>query len=90
MREAENFEEDLRKKALERGKHEAIDKHERLRDVNDRFYNNLQQYCMEKLSYYECYKCKQPYFGGMKDCERQNEEAKEYKPDELVCGKCSA
>lgn len=45
---------------------------------------------MENLSYYECFKCKQPYFGGMKDCERQNEEVKEYKPDELVCGKCAA
>jgi E3 ubiquitin-protein ligase MYCBP2 len=26
----------------------------------------------------------------MKDCERQNEEVKEYKQEELVCGKCSA
>ena len=45
---------------------------------------------MDKLSYYECFKCKVPYFGGMKRCEQVNEEAKDYKPEELVCGKCSA
>jgi hypothetical protein len=43
---------------LERGKHEALDKHERLNNPSDRFYNNFEQYCMEKLSYYECFKCK--------------------------------
>lgn len=37
-----------------------------------------------------CFKCKQPYFGGMKDCEQNQLEEKEFKPEELVCAKCSA
>jgi hypothetical protein len=41
MKKAEDYEEDLRKKAIERGKHEGIDKHERLKDRNDRFHNNF-------------------------------------------------
>jgi len=48
---------------------------------------------MFKLSYYECYKCKVPYFGGMKDCEMNQEEAKnngDYKKEDLVCAACSA
>jgi hypothetical protein len=37
-----------------------------------------------------CFKCKTPYFGGLKSCENVNDGNKEFKPDELVCGKCAA
>lgn len=77
------------KKVVERAKFEGIDKHDRLKDPNDRFFNNLRDYSIYKLSYYMCFKCKQPYFGGMKDCEAGQERA-DFKPEELVCGKCSA
>jgi hypothetical protein len=70
MAESESFESELKKKAFERGKYEGLDKNERLRNPNDRFFNKYENYCMENLSYYECFKCKGPYFGGMKDCER--------------------
>jgi len=73
---------------VQRAKFEGIDKHERLRDPNDRFYNNLQAYAIFKLSYYMCYKCKQPYFGGMKDCGNAQDDGN-FKPEELVCGKCA-
>lgn len=69
VREAEKVEEEVLRKSLERAKFEGIDKHERLKDPNDRFYNNLRAYSIYKLSYYMCFKCKTPYFGGMKDCE---------------------
>lgn len=39
-------------------------------------------------SYYLCFKCKDPYFGGMKACNPE-EEQKDFKPEELVCAKCS-
>jgi hypothetical protein len=42
MKKAEDYEEDMKKKAVERGKHEGIDKDERLRKQGDRFYNNFQ------------------------------------------------
>jgi len=46
---------------------------------------------MASLAYYMCFKCKEPYFGGKKNCEQNNEEVKEnFKPEELVCGKCAA
>ena len=39
--------------------------------------------------YYLCFKCKQPYFGGAKDCNRAMENEKmEFKPEELVCANC--
>ena len=54
--------------SIERAKYEGIDKEPRLRDPNDNFYNNLQAWALFKLAYYQCFKCKVPYFGGMKDC----------------------
>ena len=46
---------------------------------------------MFKLAYYQCFKCKAPYFGGLKDCVRAQEEGQAgFKLEELVCAKCSA
>ena len=56
------------KKVVERAKFEGLDKDKRLSDPNDRFFNNLRAYSIFKLSYYQCFVCKNPYFGGMKDC----------------------
>jgi E3 ubiquitin-protein ligase MYCBP2 len=56
------------KKAVERGKYEGLEKDPRLSDPNDPYFNNLQKFAMYKLAYYQCFKCKNPYFGGMKDC----------------------
>ena len=45
---------------------------------------------MDRLSYYMCFKCKVPYFGGLKSCENVQEGKGDFKPEELVCGKCSS
>lgn len=60
----------MEKMAVERAKHEGIDKDERLRNPNDNFYNDLQKWAVFKCAYYLCHNCKNPYFGGMKDCLR--------------------
>jgi len=54
--------------ALERAKFEGIDEDERLRDKSDRFYGNMEEWCMFKLAYYCCFKCGKAYFGGLEDC----------------------
>lgn len=89
--EAEKIEEDVLKKSAERAKHEGLDKDPRLKDPADRFYNNLKDFSIFKLAYFQCFKCKSPYFGGMKDCmAAANENQGDFKPEDLVCGKCSA
>lgn len=55
---------------MERCKFEGVDKDPRLKDPNDPYYNNLEMYAQYKLAYYQCFKCKGAYFGGMKDCLR--------------------
>lgn len=84
------FETLVRRKALERAKFEDIDKDPRLKDPTDHYYNNLQDFAMYKLAYYQCFQCKDAYFGGKKDCIAAQMEEQEYKPEELVCGKCAA
>ena len=55
-------------KAAERAKFEGLDKEKRLSDPNDHYYNKPGDFYLYKLSYYMCYKCKTPYYGGMRDC----------------------
>ena len=76
--------------ALERAKYEGIDKNARLQDPNDDYYNNLQSWAIFKLAYYQCFKCHVPYFGGMKDCIAAQAAQQDFKPEELVCAKCSS
>lgn len=51
----EQLETDIKKMALERAKHEGIDKHERLQNPQFPYYNNLQGYSMAQLCYYQCF-----------------------------------
>ena len=68
LQEGQALQKVVREKALERGKHEGLDQSPRLKDINDFYYNNLQDFAMSKCAYYLCFKCQVPYFGGMKDC----------------------
>ena len=58
----------LEKKILEkcvlRGKHEGLDQDERLKDKASEYFENLEKFAFEHLNYYECWTCKEPYFGG--------------------------
>jgi E3 ubiquitin-protein ligase MYCBP2 len=56
------------KKSIERGKFEGLDKDPRLKE--EPYNGSLEKYALFKLAYYQCFKCKVPYFGGMKDCLR--------------------
>jgi hypothetical protein len=62
------IEQDIIKKALERAKLEGIDKYPEFNDPTEYFYKDMEKYAMYKLAYYQCFKCKSPYFGGLKDC----------------------
>jgi hypothetical protein len=43
---------------------------------------------MFMCAFYLCFKCKGPYFGGMKACDP--EEPKDFDPNDLVCSSCAA
>jgi Ring finger domain len=56
------------KKALERAVAEGIDKDERLFNPDDEYFNDLPKYVMARLSFYMCYTCNDPYYGGKREC----------------------
>jgi len=55
--------------ALKRAEHEGLLSHPRLSDPTDHFYNDKKAFALFKCAFYECFKCKEPYFGGLNDCE---------------------
>lgn len=44
---------------------------------------------MARLSFYMCFSCSTPYYGGKRDC-GQPEAMQEFKKEDLVCGSCAA
>ena len=51
-------------KCVQRAKHEGLDMDERLKDKKSEYFENLGKFAFDHLNYYECYECKDPYFGG--------------------------
>ena len=47
--------EQMEKMAVERAKHEGIDKDPRLKNPDDNFYNDLQKFAIFKCAYYLCH-----------------------------------
>jgi hypothetical protein len=83
IKEAVGLEDNINKMALQRAKHEGIDKDARLKEPP--YNGDLASYSVARLSYYMCFKCKKPYFGGLKSCENnQNQNVEKFKPEELV------
>ena len=54
--------------AIERATIENLQKDPRLQKQDDIYYNNLKEFALYKLSFYQCFECQEPYFGGVKDC----------------------
>ena len=82
----------ISKMALERLKFEGLDKDKRLTDKNSKWYNNELQYALNRITYYMCYQCKEPYFAGLRECGdgpliNNNDPNKDYDPKDCVCGK---
>jgi hypothetical protein len=50
---------------LQRLKFEERLKDEKLNDPKSNYYNKPLEYSIAIYSYYMCYKCKKPYFGGL-------------------------
>ena len=63
---------------------------ERLSNVDDVYFGKPQEFANHRCSFYECHGCKQPYFGGLIDCEQEmnNAEEAKAKPEDLLCRDC--
>ena len=55
-------------KSLERALAEGIDKDERLQNPDDPYFKDIQAYSLQRLSFYMCFTCSDPYYGGKREC----------------------
>ena len=57
----------------------------------DIYYGKLAEFAMHQCTFYECFKCKKPYFGGMQDCAQalESENSDDLNPESLLCKKCA-
>jgi hypothetical protein len=74
-------------KSVERLEYMGLKNCKELTDEDSQFFNNPSKYALFRFSYFPCFKCKEPYFGGERACEGNQPE---FNPEELVCGGCSA
>jgi hypothetical protein len=79
--------ETIKEKALQRLHLLSLDKCQAITSRSSSFYGNPLAYALHRFSFYQCFKCKEPYFGGDKICEA-DQQAQEFNPRELVCGRC--
>lgn len=83
--------EKIQQKALERFNHMNLKEVKELTDKDSPYFNNPLKYSLARFCYYPCFTCKEPYFGGLKDCNAELAAAgKEDKLEELICGPCAA
>ena len=59
----------IEKLALEVAENQGLNHSERLVTKGDPYEGDLLGLAMHSCSFYECFDCKKPYFGGMVDCE---------------------
>jgi len=71
-------------RTLDRLKYEGLQGDPR---IESKYNNSALDFAMDTLSYFECYKCKKPYFGGLKACNDGLDRA--FDERELVCAGCS-
>ena len=81
--------EKVKSKAVMRLEYENKAKVEALTDEKSKFYQKPSEYALDRYTYYVCYKCNEPYYGGEARCLDAANVSDDYDPSELVCGGCS-
>eukprot|EP00494_Astrolonche_serrata_P028664 UN28931 len=77
--------------ALDRLKVEGLNKDKRISQKGGKYFNNPALFALDRLAFYECFKCQKPYFGGMRKCEEAGmEQSAKFKKEHLVCGSCAS
>ena len=79
--EALDLEKKIKQKAEERGRYEGLIKEDQ-KEVDDHTVNDL----IKKMSFYQCYTCRNPYFGGMQECGDNVDDNDNFNEKELVWG----
>src|SRR4051794_32546815 len=74
-------------KAKLRLEYEGLDKCAEITTKGLPFFQDPIGFAMHKFAYYQCFKCKKPYYGGDQQCAVAG--PVNFDPSELICGACS-
>jgi len=77
---------DVEEKALRRLRELGLMNSDDIVKPGGPYYQKPLEYAMHRFSYFMCYKCKKPYYGGERVCE--GDQVREYDPKELLCAGC--
>ena len=73
--------------ALVNAERQGILKDARVAEKDGDFYGQPQAFANKRCSLYQCHSCKEPYFGGLIDCEQEmaNAEQNKTRKEDLLC-----
>ena len=77
---------EVEEKALKRLRELGMINSDDIKKPGGPYYNDPIGYAMHRFSYFMCYKCHKPYYGGERVCE--GDQVREYDPKELLCAGC--
>lgn len=76
--------------AIEKAIEGGFDKTGRVVTEGDYYFGKLDQFAMKNCTFYECYECKVPFFGGMQDCEQALNQEENMTKESLLCKQCKS
>eukprot|EP00347_Sterkiella_histriomuscorum_P011491 403372252 len=89
--ELQNTKQHVEQLAQNRAEREGVfTAEEYLIKYTDPTYEQQVEYAMHKLAIYKCHDCQAYYCGGRRDCEAELDEAKQPKPEDILCIVCTS
>ena len=74
--------------AMDEARATGLHQSERLKDPQDPYFEDWTALALASCTFYECFVCKEPYFGGMNDCRQAMLEERTTLKKHLRCKQC--
>lgn len=75
--------------SVKQAKEEGYDRQGRVVTEGDIYFGDLEGFAMKNCTFYECNKCKKPYFGGMEDCQQAMQSENAMRDEDMLCKDCA-
>ena len=78
----------IEKLAMEVAEGQGLPNSERLTTPGDPYEGKMLELALHSCTFYECFDCKKPYFGGMADCQQQLANDESTNKEDYRCSEC--
>ncbi|CDW75269.1 e3 ubiquitin-protein ligase [Stylonychia lemnae] len=87
---SQEYREKVKQKVLQRAQIDKLEQDPLITEPQSIFYNNIQALAISRYQFFECFQCKDPFFGGVRDCAIQANQLQAPNPEEILCNFCTA